>query len=957
MEDVFKLFLIRNAELPEDDAATHVPDTPLSDALANAEAENLGEVLQSQRDDESHIAAPEDFPGGPELLAARDEMLALDSPTVAQLEAVIKAKLQNGVGNITQQQLNALSDSILAIKLSRCADKGVLQPLSRIYQMAHMLLVYNNGERDATALRATLKKPLVYGVLPRIRSIAVPDNGTPPPAQNPVEAVGKKAKALDSAIKELSRISPKYLRSYAFTPPAKKTAQTQNSGFLFSFGRLFSGASAQPISIPDDGLPAVERLSLNDAGISQLSSTTQALLSDSGIDIKSDSLFRVTRSLENEKTQLIAGYAFDGLDFPYGIPGYTLPDIARRGFGFWIPPFELPVFPAVPTSHGSIQPVGVGEFLFVRQQLVRYEAGEVAHIENILRGELKRREHKRRDFSEEIFVSETEETKERERDLQSTERYEVGRESKEILKEEFNVKGGLKIEVKASPAVKIEVTGEVAYKNARETAIQRTQKYVQEVVDKSVERISERSRQEITRRIVNEVEETNIHEFNNVGSEATNVAGVYQWVDKVYQAQIFRVDEPRMIYDFNIPEPAAFLIEAMKDKLASEAGIIAPEPFELDASQILADNYLSIANQYDATDVAHPPALFLTRAVTFTSGAAGDSEDGANQLAQKQAVTVPDGYEAIEAHISAGFTGNQVFVSVGRGVTLYEATSGIRTFPLSQEEGEIPVYIVSNGATIFGVSVEIVCRRTTRREMNWQITTHGSIKNAYLAKLAEYENALEEQAINNANAVGLGNSNPDLNRDIERNELKKHCISILSQQHYDAFNSVELGMAGVPQLKLSVAEQQGAYIRFFEHAFEWELLSYILYPYFWSRKTTWINRIRYTNVDPQFAEFVQAGSARAVVPVRPGFEAAVEHFMRTGETWSGEPLPEITDEEYLPIVEEIRERAERNDEVPVGEAWEVRIPTQLIKLRGDDALPRWRKVEGTEWEWEAENPA
>jgi hypothetical protein len=60
--------------------------------------------------------------------------------------------------------------------------------------------------------------------------------------------------------------------------------------------------------------------------------------------------------------------------------------------------------------------------------------------------------------------------------------------------------------------------------------------------------------------------------------------------------------------------------------------------------------------------------------------------------------------------------------------------------------------------------------------------------------------------------------------------------------------------------------------------------------------------------------------------------------------WSGSELPDVTDRNYLPITEEIRERAGApGDEKSEGAPWEVRVPTQLIRLRRDDRLPRWQQ--------------
>jgi hypothetical protein len=64
--------------------------------------------------------------------------------------------------------------------------------------------------------------------------------------------------------------------------------------------------------------------------------------------------------------------------------------------------------------------------------------------------------------------------------------------------------------------------------------------------------------------------------------------------------------------------------------------------------------------------------------------------------------------------------------------------------------------------------------------------------------------------------------------------------------------------------------------------------------------------------------------------------------MQFGETWDGGPLPSITSKLYVPIADEIAERTGKpQGELPQGEPWEVTLPTTLVKLRSDDALPTW----------------
>ncbi len=143
---------------------------------------------------------------------------------------------------------------------------------------------------------------------------------------------------------------------------------------------------------------------------------------------------------------------------------------------------------------------------------------------------------------------------------------------------------------------------------------------------------------------------------------------------------------------------------------------------------------------------------------------------------------------------------------------------------------------------------------------------------------------------------------------------------------------------------------KGAYTRFFEQAFEWDNLSWVAYPYFWGRKSGWLDKVVIEDNDADFEAFLKAGFVRVQIPIRPGFVDAVDHFRLFGDPWLGGSLPAISDDTYLPIAEEIAEKLGRpGNEVPVGNPWEVRVPTTLVKLRDDDLLPQWQKQPNGTW--------
>jgi hypothetical protein len=267
---------------------------------------------------------------------------------------------------------------------------------------------------------------------------------------------------------------------------------------------------------------------------------------------------------------------------------------------------------------------------------------------------------------------------------------------------------------------------------------------------------------------------------------------------------------------------------------------------------------------------------------------------------------------------------------------------------MDAEVGSVAVAVLAAKTREFAATIEIFCARTARAYKAWQLKTHSAITSGYLAKQQAYESKLAEAAA--AAGVVITGRNPVWNQRIATTELRKQCITMLTAQQFEAFGALELSPQGYPQPNLARAEAQMPYVRFFEQAFEWEHLVYFYYPYFWGWKPAWTHRMLLDDVDPQFADFLRAGAARVVFPVRPGFEAAVAHYLETGEIWNGGPAPDVNDPLYVPIIKEIQEaQGAPGNEVPQGDPWLVRLPTTLTKLRPDDALPKWKKV-GEDWQ-------
>ena len=69
--------------------------------------------------------------------------------------------------------------------------------------------------------------------------------------------------------------------------------------------------------------------------------------------------------------------------------------------------------------------------------------------------------------------------------------------------------------------------------------------------------------------------------------------------------------------------------------------------------------------------------------------------------------------------------------------------------------------------------------------------------------------------------------------------------------------------------------------------------------------------------------------------------------MNTGLVPTTGELVDIGSRLYVALASELGD-GQDGTETPVGDPWEFRIPTALLRLRGDQALPMWALEQG-EW--------
>jgi hypothetical protein len=907
VNDIFRFIQLRpvrtvNESLP----IPLIARTALVERLAGAGSVSKRIEVADDALSTSAIKNPADVPHGPQIAEAVRDLRQQEDATTADLRARLPA-LEN-------PQLATLSDVLLAAFYATRGlpqDLAVLEDIYRVYHLP--------PDNEAQSLAEFLRRPLMAPPLPRRDESIKP--ASPATYNIPDDRI-----ALHNAINELVQLD-----------------------------------RGEMLERPDDAgatRKGVVPFTLNPAARALLSPQTNTVLKARGIDPALTPIDVAVQALVGDKLAL-----------PHRVIKWPRPPVIPTP-GVTLPP---------PPAHALVRPAGVADLMVVKQQIKRYERSEIAHVENVLIGEKKSRAHRQLERSEETFLRETESTRTQETELETADRFELNRESQRTIKNDQQVGFGLSLSGKYGPTVEFSSTFSVQSSSSQEETARNSSRYARDVVSRSLERLTERVREVRTRTIIRETEETNLHELHN--ETANHVSGIYQFLDKIYEAQVFNYGI-REMFDFMIPEPASFWWYIDQNPTLDIDLPPAPEDLDSvcpDASYLTEELAIELAAEYGA-DIEGPPPLYVLVSKGMNHGGEGASEEDQPRSVQRAELTVPAGYRVRRARIRVLAISDEnpvVAVAIGSERALWQPAAGDRiglhndtrlahqpvlfmgleTEPYElTTESKLAVAIIAFETNTYTIEINVVALRMPEHFDRWKLATYKKIRAAWEDRVREHEQKVAElrteaeAKAERVNRLPFG-APPGTNRQTVHAELKKHCISMITQQRYDAFDATKDGTP--PYFDFVEAAAEGSYIRFFEQAFEWDQMQYVFYPYFWARKTTWVDRFTKQEIDPLFLEFLRAGSARVVVPVRPGFEVAVTHFLETGKLWGGEgEPPSINSPLYVSIIDEIRERTGApQGEIPVGEPWDARVPTALVLVRPNSDLPRWRRTAPDVWNW------
>jgi len=629
-----------------------------------------------------------------------------------------------------------------------------------------------------------------------------------------------------------------------------------------------------------------------------------------------------------------------------------------------------------PSLNGVIN-LGIADYLRVEQEVCCYVPGEVSHIENIMAKEYKEKST-RNLVSSEITTEQTRETEiENLTDTTSTERNELSTEASTVIDQQNSVNAGANTSVSgggdSGPRFSASANFGTSSSTSTSVSNSQAQNYAQEITERALDRVVTKVSSKRTSRVLREFEENNKHGFDNTKG-IHHITGVYRWVDKIYENQIFNYGK-RLMYEFAIPEPARFLKEALMkdaDQPKTSSNLIVPvapehpdfyiskEDDKFTPAALNADNYQQFASYYNAEVNAHPAeTIKVTGAFdsNFARGGQYDSNLGAGfWTSDSGQIEIPDNYQADSAEASINYIfhhGDNNYASLSLQIGGISHSKEYKMAPVDycyDEDGisfkelggvreKLDVAFESYDTGTIAISVLVSCTLTTEAKEQWQNETYNAIMDAYYTRVQEYNDFQRaEEDLNETGEQERIKFNPAFNRSMEKRELKRCAIELLTQDIDIELARNRYKPTNYPPQIITDENlpQEASAIKFFEQAFDWEIMAYTLYPYYYAQKSRWESMVQEQDAaDPIFQAFFQSGMARVVVPVRPGFEAAVNWYQATGEIWLGQGMvTDIHDELYLSVAEELTDPAG----TPVGSPWTTKVPTSLTIVQGKSVL-------------------
>ncbi|PTA47811.1 type II secretion system protein GspG [Micromonospora sp. RP3T] len=382
----------------------------------------------------------------------------------------------------------------------------------------------------------------------------------------------------------------------------------------------------------------------------------------------------------------------------------------------------------------------------------------------------------------------------------------------------------------------------------------------------------------------------------------------------------------RLTFDVAVPNPGARLWARHRELADLDVRIRTPFTFALSVDDITDTGWVALAKEY-GVGLEPPPAetVKLPYAHRFD---AGKDVDGPIEFTAPAGYAMDSEFQGVIEWWGPSGTPLMLWPTAETTLQVQQPTPGTGVARVTGRGiaggDKLMITFMRTAEYTMQFSLVAVARRTDRTFRDWKQRVWTVLRDTALARY-QTQQALLQDKRDRLWMLLSGKDTLTLRR-LERDELMRGVLTWLIGPEFETAPSevgsiVKLAMdrdadavdtpddRPQPDRRLTAAQWGtvsgfGDLVKFVHHAVEWENLLYFLYPYFWGSDDLAREKLLFEHADPGHRDFLRAGYARVVVPIRPGFEERFTHLLDTGSPTGTSP--------YLTIAQEVAAFAHTN---------------------------------------------
>lgn len=584
---------------------------------------------------------------------------------------------------------------------------------------------------------------------------------------------------------------------------------------------------------------------------------------------------------------------------------------------FPLPPYATAVSPK---DNSWIAPYAIGQLKMSRYRLLRYQPGEIAGIQNVMKGEQKKiMQRQLSSDQEKISESAAENTS-------NISRYQ--QVSNDLLLEAKKTLAGFtqstsydNFTTTYGPPTQAVLNGKWSSTLKPDSdSIQSDSGFVSRILNSTVNRISESVTRTRSFSKYNEQESVTSSLFDNRHGDG-HFRGIYRWLNKIYRVSVEHYGH-RFLLELSIEQPAREYIQSQQSLNATDLQRpLSPAEMGITTyTDITVANYAQLLSYYQTDIIRQPPEPYAYVAVILSPG---ETEKYA---------AIPDNYFAVQATVTGIIAGGAPVRSISgiAGSALFELTDTTRTQTLDMngERGQLPVSVIGPNTpeappykpNDFTLNVRIQCGVTEEKMNEWKAQVYRQISEAWQKRLSVYINTLTRLAGEDEQG------NPELLRNTERSALHRRCAALLMQ-----VSSVKAGSSVTDDFQLN----EPRYYQFLREALEWDEMTWV----FDDSPSIFSYALQGRN--DSLRPFLQAQRARVMLPVRPSFNFQLLYYLSSGIIWPA-PYPFVpVNPADVRIAARLKSAYNDDPYTKIEHTWEIALPTAMQVVQESSELPEF----------------